>query len=257
MVDSGWLYTLIQSAATFVAIVGAFFTTKVLSVSSEIRSLRNRLKLVKAEMDHRERLMRGYQGEMDAFEAKWAKQDVDRFLERKKRDFLSPIPTLDELKADYRKLNALNRFEGEVLENEFPKFLEALKTLRQGGSAGAPVGVIPAHIGVSLLRGDERRAWNETFEKWNAESEAIGWDRARFEELETQLSLIAYPPYIKLGFLVLVYFGATSVLLPLFLAPNLNAIDGSTFEEFFLLFLSGFTLTFAYLYVEISIALKA
>lgn len=255
MVDPGWLYTLIQSAATFVAIVGAFFTTKVLSVSSEIRSLRNRLKLVRAEMDHRERLMGGYQEEMDVLEAKWAKQDVDRFLERKKRDFLSPLPTLDELSSDYKKLNSLNRFESTVLENEFPKFLETLKAMKQRG-AGGPAGSIPAHIGVSLLRGDERKVWNESFAKWEGESDALGWDRARFKELEAQLSAVSYPPYIKLGFLVLVYFGATSVLLPLFLAPNLSVIDNNTFEEFFLLFLSGFTLTFVYLYTEIKIAVK-
>jgi hypothetical protein len=255
MVDAGWLYTLIQGAATFVAIVGAFFTTKVLSVSSEMRSLRNRLKLVKAEMDHREGLMRGYQEEMDVLEAKWAKQDVGRFLERKKRDLLAPIPTLGELQADYKKLNSLNRFESRVLEDEFPKFLEALRMMKERG-AGTPGGHIPAHIGVSLLRGDERKAWNESFEKWEAESDALGWDKARFKELEAQLSGLAYPPYIKLGFLVLVYFGSTSVLLPLFLAPSLSVIDSNTFEEFFLLFLSGFTLTFVYLYFEISTALK-
>lgn len=255
MVDSGWLFTLIQSAATFVAIVAAFFTTKVLSIASEIRSLRNRLKLVNADMDHREGLMRGYQGEMDTLEARWAKQDIGRFLHRKKRDFFSPLPTLDELKTDYRRLNGLNKFESDELDREFPKFVEIMNALKLGNDE-VPLGSIPAHIGVSLLRGDERKAWNEVFGKWQSESDALGWDRTRSEELETQLSAIAYPPYIKLGFLVLVYFGATSVLLPLFLAPSLGTIDSNTFEAIFLLFLSGFALTFVYLYFEISTALR-
>jgi len=55
---------------------------------------------------------------------------------------------------------------------------------------------------------------------------------------------------------VLVYFGATSVLLPLFLVPTLPSIDTDTYEVF-LIFLSGFGLTFAYLGLEIDAALRS
>lgn len=66
MIDLGWIYAIVEASAAFVAIVGAFFTTKILSIASEKRAVSNRVEMLTKEINQRNELVDAYQEEIDS-----------------------------------------------------------------------------------------------------------------------------------------------------------------------------------------------
>jgi peptidoglycan hydrolase CwlO-like protein len=65
LIDPEWLYTLVQAGATFSAIVGAFFTTKILTIASEKRALQNRIAQLWEEISQRQNQIQQMQDKVD------------------------------------------------------------------------------------------------------------------------------------------------------------------------------------------------
>jgi hypothetical protein len=80
LMDTGWLYTVVQAGATFAALVGAFFTTKILGIASERRTLQNRIHELDQEIPGRNQSIKDMQEELDgmreASRSAKAKRDI-------------------------------------------------------------------------------------------------------------------------------------------------------------------------------------
>lgn len=105
MVDLGLLYSIAESSAAFVAIVAAFFTTKILTIASESRTVRNHIKLLEAEVEKRQQFADAIQNDIEATERRWAKQTVKDFYNELYRKFKrGSVPTLDEIYRKFEKI---------------------------------------------------------------------------------------------------------------------------------------------------------
>ncbi|MDG6913714.1 MAG: hypothetical protein JRN34_04970 [Nitrososphaerota archaeon] len=266
LVDVGWVYTLIQSAATFVAIVGAFFTTKVLTISSEARSTRNRIKSVTDELQLAQKNAEGLQAKIDEYLAKWAGEDVEDFLGRRLVDVPagSQPPSMDQIRDDYQKEEGnLNAFEDERLKSSYAGFVERWSQEARSAATSPLARAAASALGFAqvsnrpFLRKPEVDALNELVAERKPLLAKIELDTIRKNELENQVKALAYPRYTVLGFSVLVYFGAVGVVLPLLALTALDSLTPLVVDTFLLLFVSGFAAVVVYLMLEVVSATRA
>lgn len=188
------------------AIVSAFLTTKVLSIASEIRSLRNRLSILQAELDHDNDEVKALNEQTDEYERKWADEDTTSFIaEAVRKATPSRPPSLDELLTAYEKEHErLNGFEASSLKEKYPEFVAAVNS-----KPPASRFVFPADFGAALgpllfnKRSRERAVWKELSVKSEKISDRVDLEELRKNELTQQISSISLPRYLKFGFGVL------------------------------------------------------
>ena len=274
LIDLGWLYAVAESSAAFVAIVAAFFTTKILSIASERKTLSNRVKLLTKEIEQRNHIVEMYQKDIDRIWFKWAGETVDPFLEDAKYDANpdSP-PSLEELIDAFKQKESRtpNQYEQGLLERKYAVFVDEVKKLAKEREearkafAKSPYSVLGQLFGATrelrmlttrLKLPEQVRREVEELEKAEDKQEeelkAVALLELRKNEYEEQSQSISFPKYVWFGFSSLVYFAIVGVAVPL-----AYVLLAAQFQQYileshvFFLFLSGLIIVFLYLYLEI------
>lgn len=80
MIDPNWLFAVAGSAAAFDAIVGAFYTSKILSIASEKRALTNRINSLETEISYIRNKIKKIDRKIDLILSNWIKEDAEKFL---------------------------------------------------------------------------------------------------------------------------------------------------------------------------------
>lgn len=279
MIDLGWLYTIAQSSAAFVAIVAAFFTTKILSIASEKSTLLNRVKLLTKEIEQRNQVVETYQEDIDRIWFKWADETVEPFLEDIKYD-VSPDspPSVEELIDLFKETERRdpNQYEQELLKKKYSAFVEKVKEVAKEREEArkalykSPYNVVGQLFGVTrelrllttkLKLPEEVQREVETldkaYDKQEEELKAISLLKLRKMEYEEQLKSVSFPKHIWFGFASLVYFAFVGVTVPLIYVLFIQQLQQYISEFHVLaLFLSGLIVIFLYLYLEIRQAIS-
>jgi len=279
LIDLGWLYAIAQSSAAFVAIVAAFFTTKILSIASEKSVLLNRIRLLTKEIEQRNRVVETYQEDIDRIWFKWAEETVEPFLEDVKYDVNPDSPPSSEELIDLFKQNQHrdpNQYERQLLEKKYSAFVEKVKKVAKEREEArkalykSPYSVVGQLFGVTRelrllttrlkLPEEVRREAEEldkAYDKQEEELKAMSLLELRKSEYEEQLESISFPKYIWFGFSSLAYFAVVGVVVPLIYVLLIDQVQQhvSVLLVFFL-FSSGLTVMFLYLYLEIRQALS-
>lgn len=279
MIDLGWLYAIAESSAAFVAIVAAFFTTKILSIASEKSTLLNRVKLLTKEIEQRNEVVETYQEDIDRIWFKWAEETVEPFLEDIKYEVNpdSP-PSVEELIDLFKETERRdpNEYEQELLKKKYSAFVEKVKEIAKEREEArkalykSPYSVVGQLFGVTrelrllttkLKLPEEMRRevekLDKAYDKQEEELKAISLLELRKTEYEEQLKSVSFPKYIWLGFGSLIYFAFVGVTVPLIYVLFMQQFQQYISELHVLtLFLSGLIVIFLYLYLEIRQAIS-
>lgn len=296
MNDLEWLYALAQAAATFAAIVGAFYTTKVLSISSEKRTVENRIEDLQHELDQASIQIDSLQVDADEIEKEWAAYRID-ILED---DFMDKVdvnqpPSLEQTYAIFEKIadRLPSVYEKEAMEKRYPEFIkrineEAKKKAAEQWKAARRKwleeelkrGNVSAYYQLQLMEtpaytplsgydvlGSGWRRWakikipnterlRELYSRLTDRRNEVALLEARKAEYGRDLKALAFPRYVREGFLALVYLITVAVAIPLGVARYWSALPDWTASLIFALFISGLLVMMLYLYVEIRDAMK-
>lgn len=280
MIDLGWIYAIVEASAAFVAIVCAFFTTKILSIASERKVISNRVEMLKKEIGQRRKLVDIYQEEIDSIGFKWAEEEVRPFLEKVQYDVDSENPpSLEDLIRLFEEEEdrVPNYYERELLKKKYSEFLNMVQAIakereaERQASEKSPFAGLGALFGLSrtmrrftlvnlkppgvVMREAERL--DEVLDKRIEESSRIAILENQKKDSESQLRALSFPKYVTLGFLSLIYFAIVGVAVPLAFVLWAKFLEKYISEfHIFILFLSGLSGALAYLYLEIRQALK-
>lgn len=273
MVGTNWVFTLAQASATFVAIVGAFFTAKILSIASEKQTLRNRMSVIDAELLNRKKLQAEYKAKIDSIRRQWAEESVTKFFDWLKLswsvgEFKEP-PTIetvfgffnekekrepdnDEKQIIQSRYSSLKseiekQIQKEKEEREHPSLIARLRPLEVG------IPVLP-EVALESARA-EAANMRDLRSKYEQETNSITIQEGTKKIYRDQINALAFPAYAIFGFLSLVYFAAVGVVVPLMYALYVPVIDEATSDLLLSFFISGLILVFAYFYLEIRAAL--
>jgi hypothetical protein len=289
--DIQWLYALTQAGATFAAIVGAFFTTKILSISAEKRTLENHIDQLGQEVSRRSKRIEEMQQETAYIEQDWADSRIEQLEDAlmAEVDVMRPF-SLEDMHGLFEKVarRPPNVQEKKAMEKAYPKFKERidkkakaeaaerareshLRWLRQEADRGDYFALMQLQAemaGQAWGPMREGKSWSDIFR-----SKPIHVpDVARLKELTSRLSdqrtelailedrqreyardlkALVYPKYTREGFIALVYLLIATVVLPLSIAPEWEALPGGIDALLFLLFITGLLAMIVYLYAEI------
>lgn len=293
LLDKEWLYTLVQAGATFAALVGAFFTTRILAIASEKRTLQNHIDELDQEIPHRKQPMKQIQEELDDKEMRLARY----LIERLEDDFIDNIdvehpPSVDEMYPLFEKITGEppTKYERATIEERHATFLERVaeeqiekaeeknhqlqvQQLEEKEKQGYPFAstqlmALQASYGfrspsvrsmvtprLEIYEGIIRRR-DELCLQLQEHRSNVAVLEARRAEYNRDLSALAFPKYIRVGFVSLIYVVIATVLIPLYIAPFWYSLPDYTDAFIFWLFVSGLSIMILYLYVEIRYAMK-
>jgi hypothetical protein len=269
MVGTDWLFTVAQASATFVAIVSAFFTTKILSISSEKRTLQNRVSVINSELDSRKKLLSEHRSEIDSIRTKWAEERVTDFVKgylSLMDEKLSNVPQIDELFAVFAEWRGrqANEYEKHILHSRYPSLkseIEERIAKRKEMSTlskiltSFPVLSLPVASSLASTRAEADRLakLDDEYEGQFNTIAILEGTKARYEE---QIEALAFPRFAKFGLGSLVYFGVVGVVVPLYCGLSLSVVDYASGAWIMAAFVSGLSLTFVYLGLEMREALR-
>lgn len=104
MADTQLMYTIAQVSAAFVAIIVGFYTSRILSLSSERQRIQNKISEIDAEIEQRNKIAQIYQGHLDEIFTEQARDSVRHFRIRLLREQVLKEFTVDELIANFKKI---------------------------------------------------------------------------------------------------------------------------------------------------------
>jgi hypothetical protein len=273
LAGTDWLFTLAQASATFVAIVAAFFTAKILSIASEKQTLKNRTSVIDAELANRRALHSSYKEKIDSIRRQWAEESVSRFADRLKLFWkigkLDHAPSMEEILWVFNKEEKREPDADEMqvlqtryasLKSEIEEAMEKNRREREQPSLFAmprfPEVRLPLSPEIALESARAERAnFIDLKSKYEHESNSITILEGTKKTYQDQIKALAFPPYAIFGFLSLAYFAIVGVVVPLAYAAYISVIDETQAGLFLSFFISGLFLTFAYIYAEIMAAL--
>lgn len=269
------MFTIAQVSATFVAIIAGFYTTKVISISSEKQRIRNKIGEIDAELRERKKIADHYQGRIDEHFAEEAKQDVSYFMQTLLvKDELKEY-TLEELIALYKtehkeaddyvqaelknKLNEINEKIREEIKKRQPKLLDPRLPISLAATASA-FGAIrpaltrinfmpsPASLAISQQERDMIREWAGKRNDEHARMRILLELRKNHEQ---ELKATIWPKHLAFGMSAQVTFAVFGVVIPLAYArwPALGGVEADTIALGW--FGLGLSTVFAYIFSEV------
>jgi len=289
LIDTGWLYSIIQAGATFAAIVGAFFTTKILTIASEKRTLQNHVEQLKREISEREQEMKKAQEDVDEIEEDMAVEHID-ILED---EFMSLVdvehpPSVSDMCALFEEISNRppDKYEKKAIERMHPRFAEQvneeakkkaaekasqarirwLEEEVKRGNIGATLELMTARMQYPVLRAwpdlsvrpptrsvtpRDLRWLDEMYLRLREQRLLLAILAARKADYDRDLKALAFPKYIREGFIALIYLVIVGVVLPLGIAPSWYTLPDCAETLLFLLFMSGLAAMVLYLYSEV------
>ncbi len=129
MADTQLMYTIAQVSAAFVAIIAGFYTSRILSLSSEKQRIQNKISEIETEIDERSKTAEGYQARLDEYYQEDAEEVVKRFTsELLAEDVLSEF-VFDDLLANFKKLELRepDKYERAIIEREYSSIIQKIR----------------------------------------------------------------------------------------------------------------------------------
>lgn len=123
IVDTQLMLTIAQASATFVAIMAGFFTTKIISISSDKKRIENKISEDDIIRQGKEIKIRGYKEIIGNIEHSKAERSVDSFVNDLLDEPSLEVYTLQQLKSKFteRYMFEPNEYEIKILDNEYDK----------------------------------------------------------------------------------------------------------------------------------------
>jgi len=271
-----WLDTLTQSASTFVAIIAALYTTKVLSIVSEKQGIRRQIEIFESELEERKNILKRYVDEIEGIMYDDADEKISRFLKELIRTVdLGVTPTVEELTRVFNEQynREINEYELKVLEVYYERFIETYerkkeeKRKREEMKAKHRAFGIPDLSYMTGMLSDmsylvdalkpeylyerELRNFDELIKQRDKENDQIVVLERILMEYQKQKESLAYPRYMVYGYLALIYFSIVSVVVPLLVPIFLGEVSLQALQYLSLLFISGLLAVFRYLQLEL------
>lgn len=275
-VDVTLLINIGVAGATFVAIVAAFFTTKIISLAGDKQRIKNQIASIDSELQGRYESRDAILRLIDSIEGPRAKARIEGYLEEMLEKDFKEVPSIAELQAiiedekstklDPSEIKALKeayptfkkKLQGKIdeakgkillpLDALFPSLADRLKIIREGF-------VLPRYaFNTELLMPTEVGRLTELYNELFREDIQIGILERNKNMYEQQLASITFPRLIKLGFASQLYFVIVGVVIPFsygswaFSIPDFANIVGLG------LFFSGLSVIFTYIGIETFLA---
>lgn len=276
MVDAGWIYTSVQAAAAFVAITAGFFTTKILSISSEKRTVANQISLSSRELQQRESTSFSLKERIDEIEYEWAEETVTRELEEVTAEVVDKapdkVPSKDEVRQalEEKIFCKLDEYDLKALDTHYPDFVLKVESEQAKRRQMASRHPLFSSIGdtldvlsksTSLLIDPERakrrrQVLDELYDKYSIEKQTISLLRSRKEEFERHLKGLSFPRYVWLGFFTLILFAGIGIVIPLYVILTVNELTVEWLGTIFVMFITGLSAVFVYLFLEIDYSMS-
>jgi hypothetical protein len=292
VVTSELMLTIAQVSATFVAIIAGFYTTKILSISSEKQRVRNKIKEIEAEINQRNDNVLVYQDRIKEIYLNRARRFVDHFadtliLEDDLKDY-----TLEEIIAKYKELEyeEPDEYDLQILSEEYKNIIEKIRKElqeRQPKPKHRPAGLASlsaASLGFNsnladtlgesfheTMRRQERYSLRMPSEpitdrenaeikeaegKKDDELKQIAIQKALIKHYEEEIKSATLPKHLSFGYLSQVGFAATGVILPLTYEYWSIYLPDNADIFALIMFGCGLTATFAYISLEVVTALR-
>jgi len=232
--DTQLTNTLVQVSGIFVAIMGGFFTTKMLSMSTEKNRIQRKITEIDSEIDNNRDVVSHYQDIVDNLGTNWAEEDVRNF----KDDLLKKYPTeefsKEEMIDEYTKYRGFeyvpNRHELSVLDEQcdeinaeirsaIKKREESLKNISSTKLSKLFAGIDPTVFDslsslpiLGLPRNYEK--YNEANEKLKIETSKENHLISQKHLLENEKQDLAVPTSLKRGIIFTFIAAIFGIIMP-------------------------------------------
>lgn len=264
MIDTPLLLAISQASATFVAILAGFYTTKILSISSERKKFRSKIKDIDNELRWRAKTVDSLKTEIDNIHNRWAKEAVDQFEKNlvSQPSYYNTINTPEDIKQEYIKRHDLyerspSEKEIEILESRCSSIIEQIQKNKKERTISVQAFLSqPQAIERVLRNRDEEKNTNKLIGEYNDNQSRILYLGESKAILESDLKFLANPRYVTFGYSSLIIFAVLGVIFPLTYRwwPTylLNNSEVSGLSAFVI----GLVLTLLYIGLELGNALR-
>src|ERR671930_709499 len=129
MVDTQLMLTIAQASATFVAIMAGFFTTKIISISSDKKRIESKIAEDDIKRQGKEMKIMDYKEIIGNIERRKAERSVDSFVNDLLDEPLLNIYTLEQLKHKYAEKYMFepNEYEIKILDKEYGRITKKIQ----------------------------------------------------------------------------------------------------------------------------------
>jgi len=274
--DQAWLDTLTQSSATFVAIIAALYTTKVLSIASEKQGISRQIEMLESELEERNKILMRYVGEIEDILYGDAEKIISRFLKKQlKKIDMEFTPSLEELSRIFseEKKREIGKYELKVLEEYFDVFKEISEKKKEEERKRRETDVKRRAYGIpdlssmvdmftdasvlvdsftpEYIRERELRNYDELCKLREQEADVIKVLERKTIEYKEQRESLAFPKYMTYGYLALFYFSIVGVVFPLLFPLVSGDVSLQAMQFLFFLFITGLIAVFGYIQLEL------
>lgn len=280
MVNAQLMFTIAQVSAAFVAIIAGFYTSKIITISSEKQRIRNKIAEIDAEIEQRTKIADKYQGKLDEVFSKWATDAVQDFTgdlladESDLREY-----TLDELLVKFKEITneEPDSYERAILTKERDKINERIRaelserlpknlpdslSIALSSMPFSPLAERMRREGNRVMRvmpqvsEIESRRLDATIRDRDSEQKQISVLSSLKKHHEQELKSLAMPGNIGFGFASQIVFAIFGIAIPLYFATWPDAFDADADRTALIWFGLGITTVFAYIFSELVSAVR-
>ena len=278
MVDTSLMFTLAQVSATFVAIISGFYTSKIISISSEKQRIRNKIAEIDAELKQRNKIAQIYQGRLNEIFGNRAKQTLVEFTgELLASDELKEY-SLEELNLRFKELmgDEPDEYEKAAISQELQQVTKRIKEeleIRTPKKMTADMPLSIAAIAFNPLTEKMRRESNKVRRLYSTSAiengaidEAVKGRDDEHKPMailstlkahhEQELKSITLPKNITFGYISQVIFAIFGVAIPLGLATWPDRASADADRIALIWFGLGLSTVFVYILSEVRTALR-
>jgi hypothetical protein len=264
MVDTQLMLTIAQASATFVAIMAGFFTTKIISISSDKKRIESKIAEDDIKRQGKEMKIMDYKEIIGNIERRKAERSVDSFVNDLLDEPLLNIYTLEQLKHKYAEKYMFepNEYEIKILDKEYGRITKKIQKEMEDRAVHFK---ITGNIRTSATRSylvrnimdpetenRENEELDEMYKKIQLEENEIAILDNLKHHYEAEKDAISYP-LTNLAFISQLIFVVTGIVIPFnynWWAPSLHSwFDTNEFG--LIMFYIGLSSAFCYLGLEL------
>jgi len=263
---------LTQSAATFVAILAGFYTTKILTIAGDKNRIEHKLNYLKSEISFETENIKNLKIEINNIQEEDDNDLLLYFIETLKDESHFPsfpkINTLKDLIIYYEKNFQKKPSENLLrkLKQQSDSIISQLKVIRteslKKNTFSSTLVPSSSHsdIGSRIIESnrtlEEQRSYNELVKELAEKENKFKFLNQQYSLYNEELHSVVYPKHLKLGFISFGLFAILGVVIPLMHQWWYPAFNENSDAFAFIMFLIGLSITFAYILLEIRSILK-
>jgi hypothetical protein len=276
VVNAQLMFTIAQVSSAFVAIVAGFYTSKIITISSEKQRIQNKIAETNTEIEHRAKIANVYQGRVDETLSKWAKERVDDFV----GDLLADEDDLheysiQELRLKFKEITheEPDKYEDAILERERNNINERIRAELNERKpkdmtdylslALTPMALNSVtekmrrennrvrHLALPSFSEIERKRLDDAIKARDAELNQISVLSGLKSHHEGELKSLSLPGHIGFGFASQVVFAIFGIAIPLYFATWPEAAGDDADRAALIWFALGITTVFTYILTEL------